>query len=92
MAPKRSSTTVSAHRQLAPELRDDLANALGYAVDSEKAGESPYIEYILGQWPGKGTLDEYVRLFIKIVGYFRRKYSTIQAVKTLIASAKRISY
>jgi hypothetical protein len=47
-----------------------LKRCLGYASGSEKTGEVPYIEYILAQWPGKGTLDDFVRLFVATVEYF----------------------
>lgn len=73
MAPKRSSTTISRYRQLSPKLRDDLAAALGYAVESEETYETPYINYILSQWPGEGTRDEYIRIVIKIIAYFTSK-------------------
>ncbi|KAH7377263.1 hypothetical protein BKA66DRAFT_443302 [Pyrenochaeta sp. MPI-SDFR-AT-0127] len=72
MAPKRSSTTISTYRQLSTKSRYDLAIALGYAVKLGEACETPHIKDILSHWPGKGTLDEYVQLFIKIVEYFTR--------------------
>ncbi|KAH6961933.1 hypothetical protein BKA56DRAFT_598114 [Ilyonectria sp. MPI-CAGE-AT-0026] len=92
MAPKRSSTTVSGYRQLSPNLLHRLATVLGYLLESGEACETPYIRYILGQWPGEGTLDEYVRLVVNIIEYFihgedsqstkglnlRRKTSTIK--------------
>jgi hypothetical protein len=73
MAPKRSSTTISGYRKLSAKLQDDLAIALGYAVEDGKTYEMPYIDYILGQWPGEGNLDEYIRLIIKIITYFTSK-------------------
>ncbi|KAL6408716.1 hypothetical protein AUP68_07662 [Ilyonectria robusta] len=70
MAPKRSSTTVSEYRQLSPNLLGRLATVLGYTLESGETCETPYIRYILGQWPGEGTLDEYVRLVVNIIEYF----------------------
>jgi hypothetical protein len=79
MAPKRSSTTVSTYRRLSPELLESLATALGYVVDPGNAFETPYITYILSQWPGKGTLDDYVQLFVKVVEHFTGKRKGICA-------------
>lgn len=69
MVPKRSSTSVSNYRQLSPNALCSLSVALGYSSDDATC-ETPYIKYILSQYPGKGTVDDYVRLFVKSVEYF----------------------
>jgi hypothetical protein len=78
MAPKRSTTTVSAPYELSPRLRNDLAIALGYAVESGAICETAYIEDILGHWPGVGTLDEYVKLLVKIIKFFTSKFGRLR--------------
>lgn len=74
MAPKRSSTTILTYRHLSPKVQHDLAIALGYTTELGEVCETPYIKEILGHWPGKGTLDDYIRLFVNIIEYFTRKH------------------
>jgi hypothetical protein len=77
MTPKRSSTTLSSYRQLSPDALQNLTIALGYGLDCNSEVETPYVKYILAQYPGKATLDDYVRLFVKVVEHFTGTSSPI---------------
>lgn len=82
MAPKRATTTIPIHRQLSPDSQSRLAIALGYNVTPGEACETPYMKAILSHWPGKGTLDQYVQLFVQTIEYFTsecyaRKYGIL---------------
>ncbi|KAF2787607.1 hypothetical protein K505DRAFT_123857 [Melanomma pulvis-pyrius CBS 109.77] len=95
MAIKRSSTTISSYRQLSPDALQSLAVALGYGPDCKNGDETPYIKYILSQYPGKGTLDDYVQLFVKVVEHFARddglngKGLTLRRTQTNTGSIKK---
>jgi hypothetical protein len=67
---KGSSTKIPADRQLSPKSRHTLATVLGYLVKPGDECEIPHIADILSHWPGKGTLDEYVQLFVQVVTHF----------------------
>ncbi|KAF2471937.1 uncharacterized protein BDR25DRAFT_353708 [Lindgomyces ingoldianus] len=64
----QTSATVSSYRQPSLDMLHDLSVVIGYA--QEATGKDPYIKYILSQFPGKGTLDDYVQLFVEAVEHF----------------------
>jgi hypothetical protein len=60
-----------AHRRRAPgHLRIELAHALGFPEYPAIATAEPYLNYIANRHVGRGSLEEYLKLFIYIVGYF----------------------
>jgi hypothetical protein len=71
MAKGNSASVPQASFGLAsPALLRTLVVALGFPPDSKDSSETAYVNYILACWPGKGTIDDYVGLFIDVVGHF----------------------
>lgn len=54
-----------------PQLRLNLALALGFSEHQAGTLAGPYLNYIENRHTGDGSLDEFLRLFIKVVLHFQ---------------------
>ncbi|KAF2851412.1 hypothetical protein T440DRAFT_467688 [Plenodomus tracheiphilus IPT5] len=52
-------------------LRIELANALGFARYPADATAEPYLNYITNCHVDRGSIEEYTRLFIRVIQYFQ---------------------
>ncbi|KAF2190138.1 hypothetical protein K469DRAFT_560576 [Zopfia rhizophila CBS 207.26] len=53
------------------DLRIALAHAVGYPDYPGNDTAAPYLNYISNRHIGRGTLDEYLTLFLRVVEYFK---------------------
>jgi hypothetical protein len=56
-----------------PQLRHDLALALGFSEHQAETLAEPYLNYIENRHTGDGALDGFLRLFIKVVLHFQEE-------------------
>ncbi|KAF2112992.1 hypothetical protein BDV96DRAFT_496854 [Lophiotrema nucula] len=56
-------------------LRIELAHAVGYPNYPDDASAEPHLNYITARNLHRGTQDEYIRLFIRVIEYFKKGQS-----------------
>jgi len=69
-------------------LRTALAHALGYADYPSSSTAEPYLNYIANRHIGRGTLEEYLGLFIRVVEHFASGQETIRALLDALVDAE----
>ncbi|KAJ4290472.1 hypothetical protein N0V90_010689 [Kalmusia sp. IMI 367209] len=67
----KQELTMTRRRAHPPDhLRIALAHALGYDEYPNDLSAEPYLRYIANRHVGRGTLDEYLKLFILVIKHF----------------------
>ncbi|KAF2681617.1 hypothetical protein K458DRAFT_444503 [Lentithecium fluviatile CBS 122367] len=66
------------------DLRTALAHALGYPDYPSSLTAEPYLNYIANRHIGRGTLDEYLELFIRVIEHFSRSHAGPDTVRALL--------
>lgn len=63
-----------------------LARALGFNTAGRNKAYLSYIDYVQGYWPGKGMKEDFLRLFVEVIEFFRGTSSLACTHSILISS------
>jgi len=62
---------MSIHISIIPQLRRDLAGALGFTEYQATTLAEPYLNYIENRHTGDGSMEAFLRLFIQVLQHFQ---------------------
>ena len=74
----------SRHAKPPIHLRIALAHALGYADYPDSPTAEPYLNYIVNRHIGRGTLEEFLELFIRVIEHFSCGRPESQSIRALL--------